>query len=49
LRGATLVREGRPSRTPMEIFNLIDRLDDLIHEAKPVPLTNHVRVDKQDV
>jgi hypothetical protein len=28
---------------------LIDKLDDLIHNARPVPLTDQVRVDKQEL
>ena len=32
-----------------ELLGLVDGLDDLIHNAKPVPLTGQVRVDKDDV
>src|ERR1700737_1931763 len=30
----------------MDVLVLIDKLDDLVHNAKPVPLTDQVRVDK---
>ena len=33
----------------MDVLVLIDRLDDLVHNAKPVPLTNEVRVDKDEL
>jgi hypothetical protein len=33
----------------MKILTLIDELDDLIHNAKPVPLTDQVRVDKEAI
>jgi hypothetical protein len=33
----------------MEILELIDKLDDLMYNAKPVPLTDQVRVDKGEV
>ena len=32
-----------------ELLELIDALDDVIHNAKPVPLTGQVRLDKDDV
>jgi vacuolar-type H+-ATPase subunit H len=31
----------------MDVLVLIDKLDDTIHNAKPVPLTDQVRVDKE--
>jgi hypothetical protein len=31
-----------------EVFRLVDKLDDLIHDAKPVPLTSHVRIDRKE-
>ena len=31
----------------MDVLVLIDKLDDLVHNAKPVPLTDQVRVDKE--
>jgi len=33
----------------MDVLVLIDKLDDLIHNAKPVPLTDQVRVDREEV
>ena len=33
----------------MEILVLIDKLDDLMRNARPVPLTDQVRVDKEAV
>ena len=34
---------------PMDVLVLIDKLDDTIHNAKVVPLTDTVRVDKEEV
>ena len=34
---------------PMDVLVLIDKLDDLVHNAKPVPLTDQVRVDKEEI
>src|SRR4026208_1822015 len=33
----------------MDVLVLIDKLDDLIHNARPVPLTDQVRVDKEEI
>jgi len=33
----------------MDVLVLIDRLDDLVHNAKAVPLTDQVRVDREEV
>src|SRR3984957_13745347 len=33
----------------MDVLVLIDKLDDLVHHAKPVPLTDQVRVDKEEI
>src|SRR6188508_869450 len=33
----------------MDVLVLIDKLDDLIHNAKPIPLTDNVRVDKEEI
>ncbi len=33
----------------MDVLVLIDKLDDLVHSAKPMPLTDQVRVDKEDI
>src|SRR6478735_8242202 len=33
----------------MDVLVLIDKLDDLIHNAKPIPLSDNVRVDKEEM
>ncbi len=33
----------------MDVLVLIDKLDDLVHNAKPMPLTDTVRVDKEEI
>ena len=33
----------------MDVLVLIDKLDDLVHNAKSVPMTDHVRVDKEEI
>src|SRR4029450_3493488 len=33
----------------MVVLVLIDKLDDLVHNARPVPLTDQVRVDREEV
>jgi cell division septum initiation protein DivIVA len=33
----------------MDVLVLIDALDDLVHNAKPIPLTDKVRVDKEEI
>jgi F0F1-type ATP synthase membrane subunit b/b' len=33
----------------MDVLVLIDKLDDLVHNAKPVPFTDRVRVDKEEI
>ncbi|MBK5229751.1 MAG: ATPase [Thermoleophilia bacterium] len=33
----------------MDVLVLIDKLDDLIHNAKPIPLSDNVRVDKEEI
>ena len=33
----------------MDVLVLIDKLDDLVHNAKPMPLTDQVRVDKEEI
>jgi hypothetical protein len=33
----------------VDILELIDRLDDMVHNAKPVPLTDQVRVNKEEI
>ena len=32
-----------------ELLKLLDRLDDLVHNAKSVPLTGEVRLDREEV
>lgn len=32
-----------------DIASLVDELDDLVHHAKPIPLTDQVRLDKEVV
>jgi hypothetical protein len=32
-----------------KVLSLIDRLDDLVHNAKAVPLTAQIRVDKEEI
>src|SRR5437762_991622 len=33
----------------MDVLVLIDKLDDLIHNAKPIPMSDKVRVDKEEI
>lgn len=33
----------------MDILNLLDKLDDLVYNARPIPLTDQVRIDREDV
>ena len=33
----------------MDVLELIDKLDDLIHNAKAVPLTDQVRIDREAI
>ena len=33
----------------MDVLVLIDKLDDLVHNAKSMPLTDQVRVDKEEI
>ena len=33
----------------MDVLVLIDKLDDLVHNARQVPLTDQVRVDKEEI
>jgi hypothetical protein len=33
----------------LDVLVLIDKLDDLVHDAKPVPFTDQVRVDKEEI
>ena len=47
-------RGGAPCPTrsrlrPMDVLVLIDKLDDLVHNAKAVPLTDQVRIDREEI
>jgi hypothetical protein len=33
----------------MDVLDLVDKLDDLVHNAKTVPLTDQVRIDREEV
>ena len=33
----------------MDAIELVDKLDDLIHNAKVVPLTSQVRIDREEI
>src|ERR1700710_1519012 len=33
----------------MDVLVLIDKLDQLVHEAKAVPLTDQVRIDREEI
>ena len=33
----------------MDVLVLIDKLDDVIHNGKPVPLTDQVRVEREEI
>src|SRR5579871_1580129 len=40
---------GRLDSLLMDVLVLIDKLDDLVHNAKTVPLTDQVRVDSDEI
>src|SRR5271167_3629639 len=40
---------SRMSATNMDVLVLIDKLDDLVHNAKAVPLTDQVRIDREEI
>src|SRR6266540_6423442 len=41
---------GHITRLPrMDVLVLIDKLDDLVHNAKAVPLTDQVRIDREEI
>jgi vacuolar-type H+-ATPase subunit H len=42
-------RGNERKEAAMDVLVLIDKLDDLVHNAKPVPLTDQVRVDKEEI
>jgi hypothetical protein len=33
----------------MDVLVLIDKLDDLVHNSRPIPLTDQVRVDREEI
>jgi hypothetical protein len=33
----------------MDVMRLIDRLDDLVHNAKTIPLTDQVRINREEL
>ena len=33
----------------MNVYELLDRLEELTRKARPVPLTTHVRVDRDEL
>jgi hypothetical protein len=33
----------------MDSLELVDKLDDLVHNAKSVPLTGQVRIDREEI
>jgi cell division septum initiation protein DivIVA len=40
---------GEQRALVMDVLVLIDTLDDLVHNAKPIPLTDQVRMDKEGI
>ena len=45
-------RARQPPRVdcaPMDVLVLIDKLDDLVHNARTVPLTDQVRIDREEI
>ena len=46
---AALNRPTSKIRRPMDVLVLIDKLDDLVHNAKAVPLTDQVRIDREEI
>ena len=46
---AVTVRARGNHSVAMDVLVLIDKLDDLVHNAKQVPLTDQVRVDKEEI
>ena len=41
--------ENPQEQEPMDVLVLIDKLDDLVHNAKAVPLTDQVRIDREEI
>ena len=56
-RFRTSSRKGDPARRsapasrlrPMDVLVLIDKLDDVVHNARTVPLTDQVRIDREEI
>src|SRR5207302_309289 len=46
--GSPRLTAGVDSRA-MDVLVLIDKLDDLVHNAKAVPLTDQVRIDREEI
>ena len=46
--GAPAIRPGVDWNS-MDVLVLIDKLDDLVHNAKAVPLTDQVRIDREEI
>ena len=43
------LREAHPLGDRMDVLVLIDKLDELVHGAKAVPLTDQVRIDREEI
>ena len=48
-RGGTPLSRPGVTSGPMDVLVLIDKLDDLVHNAKAVPLTDQVRIDREEI
>ena len=48
-RGGTPRQRPGVDFRPMDVLVLIDKLDDLVHNAKAVPLTDQVRIDREEI
>ena len=46
-QGRNLPKSGLEAS--VDVLVLIDKLDELVHNAKPVPLTDQVRVDREEI
>ena len=49
LEGPHTTTERASTIRPMDVLVLIDKLDDLVHNAKAVPLTDQVRIDREEI
>src|SRR5919108_2192049 len=47
--GGGPVSPSQYTLSPMDVLVLIDKLDDLVHNAKAVPLTDQVRLDREEI